>query len=128
MLSHKCPVCGAIDECIHAAIESEEVDYHNCRHCGSTWKEVGEKKIILKDKEVLAKIPPLALVKIIDDSKIPLGEEEVHLFFIRGKVKRGEAVTKEEEAFLLGLVEKANEWQKGLTSSADTERTDTMSG
>ena len=76
----------------------------------------------------MAKSSLPVLIRIIDDSKIPLGTEEATLSSIREKVKRGEPLTKEEQAFLHELVDRANEWQKGLTSSADTERSDTMSG
>ena len=68
------------------------------------------------------------LIKIVEDSKIPLGEEEAKLHSIKGKVERDVPLSTEDEAFLARLVERANEWQKGLTSSSNTDPGDTMSG
>src|SRR5712692_6070418 len=69
---------------------------------------------------------PHMLIKIIEDSKIPLGEEEVKLHSIKGKVERDMPLSREDEAFLNRLVERANEWQRGTKSSEDTEPTDTV--
>jgi hypothetical protein len=71
---------------------------------------------------------PHMLIKIIEDSKIPLGEEEAKLHSIKGKVERDLPLSREDEALLARLVEKANEWQRGTKSSEDTEPADTMSG
>ena len=71
---------------------------------------------------------PHMLIKIIEDSKIPLGEEEAKLHSIKGKVERDVPLSREDEAFLARLVERANEWQRGTKSSEDTEPADTMSG
>ena len=71
---------------------------------------------------------PHKLIRIIEDSKVPLGEEESKLQRIKAKVEHDEVLSKEDEAILSRLVEKANEWQKGLKSSSDTEPEDTMSG
>ncbi len=71
---------------------------------------------------------PHMLIKIIEDSKIPLGEEESKLHSIKEKVERDLPLSRQEEAFLARLVEKANEWQRGTKSSEDTEPADTMSG
>ncbi len=71
---------------------------------------------------------PHMLFKIIEDSKIPLGEEEDELLSIKGKVERDLPLSRKDEAFLARLVEKANEWQRGTKSSEDTEPADTMSG
>jgi len=71
---------------------------------------------------------PHKLLKIIEDSKIPLGEEETRLHSIKGKVERDARLSRDDEAFLARLVEKANEWQRGTKSSEDTETADTMSG
>ena len=81
-----------------------------------------------KSKGMLEKIQPHKLIRIIEDSKVPLGEEESKLLRIKGKVEHDESLSREDEAFLTRLVEKANEWQKGLKSSSDTEPEDTMSG
>ena len=71
---------------------------------------------------------PRRLLKIIEDSKIPLGEEEAELHSIKGKLERDARLSREDEVFLARLVERANEWQRGTKSSEDTETADTMSG
>jgi hypothetical protein len=76
----------------------------------------------------MEKASPQELVRIVDDSHVPLAEEEQRLSSIRGKVKRGERLSKDEEEFLHMLVEKAKEWQKAVQSSADTELEYTLSG
>jgi hypothetical protein len=78
-----------------------------------------------KSKEVSG---PHQLLKIIEDSKIPLGEEENRLHSIKGKVERDAQLSREDVAFLAKLVERAHEWQRGTKSSEDTETADTMSG
>lgn len=81
-----------------------------------------------KSEGMLEKTRPHKLIRIIEDSKVPLGEEESKLQRIKGKVEHDEPLSQEDEALLTRLVEKANEWQKGLKSSSDTEPEDTMSG
>ena len=71
---------------------------------------------------------PHMLIKIIEDSKIPLGEEEARLHSIKGKVERDLPLSREDQAFLARLVERANEWQRGTKSSEDTDPADTLSG
>ena len=71
---------------------------------------------------------PHILIRTIEDSKIPLGEEEAKLLSIKGKVERDQPLSREDEAFLTRLVEKANQWQIGTKSSEDTDPADTMSG
>ncbi len=71
---------------------------------------------------------PQMLIKIVEDSKIPLGEEEAKLHSIKGKVEQHVPLSREDKAFLARLVERANEWQRGTKSSEDTEPADTMSG
>ena len=73
-------------------------------------------------------IRPHMLIRIIEDSKIPLEEEESKLQKIKGKVEHDEQLSREDEVFLTRLVERANEWQKGLKSSSDTEPEDTLAG
>ena len=79
-------------------------------------------------KGIPGKIRPHMMIKIIEDSKIPLGEEEPRLHSIKRKVERDEPLSGEDEAFLARLVERANEWQRGMKTSEDTEPADTMSG
>ena len=81
-----------------------------------------------KSKGISERIRPHKLIMIIEESKIPLGEEESKLHKIKGKVEHDQALSQDDEAFLSRLVERAKEWQKGLTSSSDTEPEDTMSG
>ncbi|OLE86745.1 MAG: hypothetical protein AUF79_15065 [Crenarchaeota archaeon 13_1_20CM_2_51_8] len=81
-----------------------------------------------KSKGMLEKTRPHKLIRIIEDSKIPLGEEESKLQRIKRMVEHDEPLSQEDETFLTRLVERANEWQKGLKSSSDTEPEDTMSG
>ncbi len=71
---------------------------------------------------------PHMLIKTIEDSKIPLGEEEAKLRSIKGKVERDLPLSREDEALLAKLVERANQWQRGTKSSEDTDPADTMSG
>jgi hypothetical protein len=71
---------------------------------------------------------PHTLLKIIENSKIPLGEEETRLQSIRGKLDRDAELSRDDEHFLAGLAERANEWQRGTKSSEATETADTMSG
>jgi hypothetical protein len=74
------------------------------------------------------RIRPHILIRTIEDSKVPLGEEESKLQKIKGKLEHDEQLSKEDEALLTRLAERAKEWQKGLKSSSDTEPDDTLSG
>ena len=73
-------------------------------------------------------IRPHMLIRIIEDSKVPLEEEESKLQKIKGKVEHDEQPSQEDEVFLTRLLERANEWEKGLKSSSDTEPEDTLPG
>jgi len=81
-----------------------------------------------KSKGISERIRPHILIRIIEDSKIPLEEEESKLQKIKRKVEHDEQLSREDEFFLTRLVERANEWQKGLKSSSDTEPEDTLPG
>jgi hypothetical protein len=81
-----------------------------------------------KSRGIMERIRPHKLIRIIEDSKIPLEEEESKLQKIKGKVEHDEQLSREDEVFLTRLVERANEWQKGLKSSSDTEPEDTLPG
>ncbi len=81
-----------------------------------------------KTKGISERIRPHELIRIIEDSDIPLGEEESRLNKIKGKVEHDEPLTRNDKDFLTRLVGSAKEWQKGLKSSSDTEPDDTMSG
>ena len=74
------------------------------------------------------RIRPHMLMRIIEDSKVPLEEEESKLQKIKGKVEHDEQLSREDEVYLNRLVERPNEWQKGLKSSSDTEPEDTLPG
>src|SRR5213594_899626 len=91
------------------------------------WNPEGTLRMQSK-KGIPGKIRPHVLIKRIEDSKIPLGEEDLKLHSIKGKVERDEPLSREDETFLVKLVERADEWQKGLTNSSETEPGDTMSG
>jgi hypothetical protein len=81
-----------------------------------------------KSRAISERIRPHKLIRIIEDSKIPLEEEESKLQKVKGKVEHDEQLSREDEDFLIRLVERANEWQTGLTSSSDTEPEDTLPG
>ena len=81
-----------------------------------------------KTKGVSERIRPHELIRVIEGSKIPLGEEESRLNKIKGRVEHDEPLSREDEDFLTRLVERAKEWQKGLKSSSDTEPEDTLPG
>ena len=67
-------------------------------------------------------------IKFIEDSKIPLGEDEARLHSIKEGIERDVHLSNEDETFLSKLVEKAKEWQRGTKSSEDTDPADTMPG
>ena len=87
----------------------------------------GERPRMQKSKGISERIRPHMLIRIIEDSKIPL-EEESKLQKIKGKVEHDEQLSQQDEDFLIRLVERANEWQKGVRSSSNTEPEDTLPG
>jgi len=87
----------------------------------------GESEGMQKSRGIMDRIRPHKLIRIIEDSKIPL-EEESKLQKIKGKVEHDEQLSQQDEDFLIRLVERANEWQKGVRSSSDTEPEDTLPG
>ena len=80
-----------------------------------------------KSRGIMERIRPHMLIRIIEDSKVPL-EEESKLQKVKGKVERDEQLSQQDEDFLIRVVERANEWQKGVRSSSDTEPEDTLPG
>ena len=80
-----------------------------------------------KSRGIMERIRPHKLIRIIEDSKVPL-EEESKLQKVKGKVEHDEQLSQQDEDFLIRLVERANEWQKGVRSSSDTEPEDTLPG
>ncbi len=80
-----------------------------------------------KSRGIMERIRPHKLIRIIEDSKIPL-EEESKLQKIKGKVEHDEQLSRQDEDFLIRLVERANEWQKGVRNSSNTEPEDTLPG
>ena len=80
-----------------------------------------------KSRGIMDRIRPHKLIRIIEDSKIPL-EEESKLQKIKGKVEHDEQLSQQDEDFLIRLVERANEWQKGVRNSSNTEPEDTLPG
>ncbi len=77
---------------------------------------------------MLGKASTQDLIRKIDDSHVPLAEEEQTLSSIKEKVRQGKTLTKEEDRFLRELMTKAREWQKAVQSSAATERDHTFAG
>ncbi len=80
-----------------------------------------------KSRGIMERIRPHMLIRIIEDSKVPL-EEESKLQKVKGKVEHDEQLSQQDEDFLIRVVERANEWQKGVRSSSDTEPEDTLPG
>ncbi len=68
------------------------------------------------------------LIELVEKSTVPLAEEEELFFEVKRKHTIGEPLSKKEEGFLLSLAEKARQWEKGVQSSAQTEREETLSG
>ena len=99
-----------------------------CRIGAYDWSDLGEKLRMQKSERITEKLRPHILIRTIEDSDIPLGEEEPKLQKIKGKVEHDEQLSREDEVFLNRPVERANEWQKGLKSSSDTEPEDTLPG
>jgi hypothetical protein len=87
----------------------------------------GESEGMQKSRGIMDRIRPHKLIRIIEDSKIPL-EEESKLQKIKGKVEHDEQLSQQDEDFLIRLVERANEWQKGVRNSSNTEPEDTLPG
>src|SRR6266581_8884258 len=85
------------------------------------WISERRLKMQKKSKGMSETIRPHIIIRIIEDSKIPLEEEESKLQKIKSKVEHDEQLSREDESFLARLVERANEWQKGLRSSSDAE-------
>lgn len=71
---------------------------------------------------------PQMLIQIIDDSKVPIAEEEGKYAQIKSKAKKGMSLTPEELMFLEKLVSKARAWDRAVKSSKETDPRDTMSG
>jgi len=66
------------------------------------------------------------LLSIVEKSQIP---ESSQIFEqLKSKIDRGESLTADEHERLLKLVKLAEDWEKGVQSSARTEREETMSG
>src|SRR5207302_11160170 len=87
----------------------------------------GEGEGMQKSRGIMERIRPHMLIRIIEDSKVPL-EEESKLQKVKGKVEHDEQLSQQDEDFLIRVVERANEWQKGVRSSSDTEPEDTLPG
>lgn len=79
-------------------------------------------------KSETGKKTPQTLIKVIDDSTVPLAEEESKFSLIKSKVRKGVSLSKEEQVFLERLASKAREWEAGIKSSKDTDPDDTLSG
>ena len=71
---------------------------------------------------------PQMLIQIIDNSKVPIAEEEGKYAQIKSKAKKGLNLTPEEQMLLERLVSKARAWDKAVSSSKETDPRDTLSG
>jgi uncharacterized protein len=69
-----------------------------------------------------------SLLHSIDESGLPIEEDEVTISELRSKIGKGELLTREEDKLLHRLGEKAKEWRKAVKSSSETEPGDTLSG
>jgi hypothetical protein len=69
-----------------------------------------------------------SLLHSIDESGLPIEEDEVTISELRSKIGKGELLTREEDRLLHRLGEKAREWRKAVKSSSETEPGDTLSG
>jgi len=66
------------------------------------------------------------LLAIVEKSQIP---ESSQIFEqLKSKIDRGESLTADEHERLLKLVKLAEDWEKGVQSSARTDGEETMSG
>lgn len=72
--------------------------------------------------------PARLLLRSIEESGYPIEEEEMTISSLRGKISRGELLTREEDRLLHRLGDKAREWRKAVKSSSETEPGDTLSG
>ena len=71
---------------------------------------------------------PLELVRRIEDSKVPLAEEEDRYAPIKEKVLSGKPLSAIEQNVLLVIARKAEQWERGVESSSTTEREETLPG
>ncbi len=65
---------------------------------------------------------------MIEDSEVPLAEEEPVFQAIKQKHAKGESLTIEEQNLVHKLAMNAKEWEKDVESSARTEREETLPG
>jgi uncharacterized protein len=72
--------------------------------------------------------PDRLLLRSIEESGYPIEVDEMTISSLRGKVSRGELLTREENRLLQRLGDKAREWRKAVKSSSETEPGDTLSG
>lgn len=73
-------------------------------------------------------VSPAELVKRIDDSKVPLGEEETRYLAIREKVLTGKPLSAIEQNVLLVVAKKADQWERGVEDSSETDPAQTLPG
>ena len=68
------------------------------------------------------------LIQMIEDSEVPLSEEEPAFQAVKQKHAKGESLTIEEQNLVYKLAMKAREWNTAVESSAMTEREETLPG
>ncbi len=69
-----------------------------------------------------------SLLRMIDESGYPIGEDPAAMSALRSKVGKGELLSGEEDKLLHRVGDKAREWRKAVKSSSETEPGDTLSG
>ena len=68
------------------------------------------------------------LLSIVERSQVPLRESANLYAALKSKIDADENLTAEEYAQLQRLVKIAKDWEKGVESSAMTEREETLAG
>jgi hypothetical protein len=68
------------------------------------------------------------LLLIVEKSQVPFGESANLYASLKRKIEAYTTLSPQEHEQLLTLVQKAKEWEKGVASSASTEREETLAG
>ena len=68
------------------------------------------------------------LLEIVEKSQVPFGQSADLYAGLKSKIESGRLLTKEDFENLRNLVKIAQEWEKGVETSAQTEREETMAG
>ena len=68
------------------------------------------------------------LLTIVEKSQVPFGESANLYASLKRKIEAYNTLSPREHEQLLGLVQKAREWEEGVKNSARTEREETLPG